>query len=490
VTTCLGLRVFPVKPGTKRPLIRGYARQATRDPETIQAWGYAFGDCNLGLMIDPGFFVLDVDPRNGGDQSLRALCSARLPFNTAEALTGSGGRHFVFRVDERSRIRSKTNWRPGLDILAEGKFIVVEPSTHPETGREYVWLRLPRQGIRAAPRWLVDLLPKRRRAKWEGDRPRRCRRRAAGDFERMLWTLVERFPVLGHGERHDRMRDAVCWLVCEGYDDDLVVPVMMAWWEHFHALGRVRTGRSGMRKELMACLGCTRSNPDLVAIEGAGWHRNRCRAIRLSRRQRRLLGSPIQVDSQGNKSLSLARQARPFEAPDCESLKRIERRLCKSEDEAAFVEALVVHFTHRRLDLGEWEVRMTDDFLRQIAAERRPEGWRPWSDKQMDRLKAKYLWRPGLKGRPERPATRFELARVIETGCNALRHRAAKPSVYRVTGIACLLADEARIPEAVLPSPPASNAPSLRPPRSEAHDIPEQDQPVVLPLMTPRPTAA
>jgi hypothetical protein len=227
-----------------------------------------------------------------------------------------------------------------------------------------------------------------------------------------------------------------------------------------------------------------------VAIEGAEWHRDRCRAIRLTRRQRGLLRSPIRVDSQGIKSLSLARQAPPPEAPDCESLTRIGRLLCESEDEAAFVEALVVHFTHRRAGLGEEEVRMTDDFLRQIAAERRPKGWTPWSDKQMDRLKAKYLWRPGLKGRPERPATRFELARVVETGCNALKHRAAKPSVYRATGIECLLPVEARLQEAVRSPIPAATDPSPQSSGSKAPDITDRVHPAVLPLMTPRPAAA
>jgi hypothetical protein len=53
----LGLRVFPVKQGTKEPAIVDYQERATCDPEAILAWGDSHGDGNLGMMIDPGYFV-------------------------------------------------------------------------------------------------------------------------------------------------------------------------------------------------------------------------------------------------------------------------------------------------------------------------------------------------------------------------------------------------------------------------------------------------
>ncbi|WP_197446793.1 bifunctional DNA primase/polymerase [Tautonia plasticadhaerens] len=439
----LGLRVFPLRAGTKKPLFKSYRKRATLDPVVIRAWGDAHGDCNLGVMIEPGLVVLDVDPRNGGAESLRSLLAAHRSFRTVEALTGSGGSHYLFRVGKGDRIRSKTNWRPGLDILSEGKYFVVEPSTHPDTGKEYVWLRHPGQGIGNLPPWLLDLLPKRSRRSRTGSSRRPTSGKKAGDFDRLLEFVVNSFPIDAYGQRHDRMRDAVCSLVCRGDDDDLIVPVMMIWWEHFHSLGRVRTGRAGMSRELLACLRCTRDNPDLEAIEGAVWHRVRCASICLDRSQRRQMKSPILVDPLGCKSLSSAGRGKVPRPQTCKNLTQIGDILCESEDEAAFVESLIVHVTHRRLDLGEIEVRMTDDFLRQIAAERRPTDWRPWCDKQMDRLKAKYFWRPGRGGRPARPATRFELLRVIETGTPTRGSRPARPSIYRTTGIEALLAPEA-----------------------------------------------
>ena len=55
-------------------------------------------------------------------------------------------------------------------------------------------------------------------------------------------------------------------------------------------------------------------------------------------------------------------------------------RLCKSDDEFRFIEALVVHVTHKLINMQDGDIiLMTDDQLRQIAADRRGDEWRPWN---------------------------------------------------------------------------------------------------------------
>jgi len=79
-----------------------------------------------------GRVALDIDPRNGGDESLRdlgPLC------DTVTALTGGGGQHLVFRSD--GPIPDRKGARPGLDIIANG-YIVAAPSRH-ISGRHYEW---------------------------------------------------------------------------------------------------------------------------------------------------------------------------------------------------------------------------------------------------------------------------------------------------------------------------------------------------------------
>src|ERR1700757_420664 len=62
--------IFPVVHGGKVPATQHGFRDASRDPEVIHGW-FGTGDYNIGLPtgVVSGVCVLDVDPRNGGDQS-------------------------------------------------------------------------------------------------------------------------------------------------------------------------------------------------------------------------------------------------------------------------------------------------------------------------------------------------------------------------------------------------------------------------------------
>jgi hypothetical protein len=79
--------------------------------------------------------VVDVDPRHGGDDELDGLEEAhgKLP-PTVTAVTGSGGRHYLFRRPSGVSFRAKPF--KGIDIP---NYIIAAPSTHPDTGRAYTW---------------------------------------------------------------------------------------------------------------------------------------------------------------------------------------------------------------------------------------------------------------------------------------------------------------------------------------------------------------
>jgi len=131
-----GFKVIPLV--GKRPAIaggNGYL-DASSDPNTIRDWWCEYPDANIGLPMGPnGMVALDVDPRNGGDETLTMLIDGHgeLP-ETACQSTGGGGWHYVFRNNNKS-IKS-----PGLGIDIKDKgYIVVAPSIHPDTGKEYEW---------------------------------------------------------------------------------------------------------------------------------------------------------------------------------------------------------------------------------------------------------------------------------------------------------------------------------------------------------------
>jgi hypothetical protein len=143
---------------------------ATLDEAQIRRWWMRWPDANIGIACGSavGFWVLDIDADKGGIENLAALEAAHgaLP-PTVEAVTGSGGKHLLFRLDGQpvknraNRMKTTAGERlHGLDTRATGGYIVAAPSVHPETGVLYQWRpdRHPlRHGIADAPAWLLDM---------------------------------------------------------------------------------------------------------------------------------------------------------------------------------------------------------------------------------------------------------------------------------------------------------------------------------------------
>jgi len=126
----------------KHPRIAGWQNAATTDTEKIAAWTAQFPGCNWGMPTGPisGVDALDVDPRNGGEESLETLEGklGKLP-DTPISLTGGGGMHFLFAHPLGLSVKSLANaLGPGLDVKGDGGYIVVPPSVH-ASGRPYAW---------------------------------------------------------------------------------------------------------------------------------------------------------------------------------------------------------------------------------------------------------------------------------------------------------------------------------------------------------------
>jgi hypothetical protein len=162
-----GFFVFPVRPRGKEPLSDHGEHDGTTDAETIDRWARRWPDANVGIVPGTsGLFVLDVDVRNFGDESLRAL--PMLP-DTATVLTGGGGYHFWFqRPEELDGRRCKTLRVDGVDVSGldvkgcTAGYVVAPPSIHP-SGHRYLWeasSRVDEMPIADAPVWLVDLVRK------------------------------------------------------------------------------------------------------------------------------------------------------------------------------------------------------------------------------------------------------------------------------------------------------------------------------------------
>lgn len=136
----LGWRVMPVN--GKQPSIKDWPNNATTSEATISYW---FGNHKgIGILTGPesGLVALDIDPRNGGELSLKRLEEklGKLP-TTVTAATGGGGWHYLFRWFPGSQ---KCKPAKGIDFQhSAGRMIVAAPSAHPDTGVLYKWIISP-----------------------------------------------------------------------------------------------------------------------------------------------------------------------------------------------------------------------------------------------------------------------------------------------------------------------------------------------------------
>lgn len=157
-----GLSVIPIRPGKKTPKIKWTPFQ--KRIMSLEEIEECFGK-NSNIAIVTGkisnIIVLDIDPRNGGDETLKGL---KIP-DTVTAETGGGGLHFYFKYPEgfdKISPFSNTKEYPGVDLKADGGYIVGEPSLHP-SGERYKFVEGKCFGeieLAEAPKWLLNLIKK------------------------------------------------------------------------------------------------------------------------------------------------------------------------------------------------------------------------------------------------------------------------------------------------------------------------------------------
>lgn len=149
----------------KHPRTMNGLKDATTDPETIERWWGMWPEANIGIATgsESGVFVLDIDPRHGGDKSLKEMQErfGRLPA-TLTGKTGGDGLHIIFE-HPGGRIKNLQGmpdrfalFGAGIDVKGDGGYIVAAPSLH-TSGKRYEWESLD-EVINDAPRWLVDAL--------------------------------------------------------------------------------------------------------------------------------------------------------------------------------------------------------------------------------------------------------------------------------------------------------------------------------------------
>ena len=146
----------------KHPLTTHGVNSATKDAGTLQQYfsdEYEAANIALATGEPSGVSVIDVDDIG----ALTALESQHGSFpKTWTAETGSGGRHYYFRHDERwATCKNAVKFAGALDCRATGAYALLPPSVH-ASGNEYRWIVSPGEcEVADAPDWLIALVPKR-----------------------------------------------------------------------------------------------------------------------------------------------------------------------------------------------------------------------------------------------------------------------------------------------------------------------------------------
>ncbi|WP_144999940.1 bifunctional DNA primase/polymerase [Kocuria rhizophila] len=224
-----GIRVFPLVPGEKRPMVTGWEQKATTAPSLLDNWPAGAG---VGIACGPsGLVVVDCDNHGGttpkewdrpgiinGLDVFADVWSrhTRAPlFDTLTVETPSGGLHFYYRAPLGSRIRNsagKLGWQ--VDVRAAGGYVCAPGTTLPNGAYKPVG---GPENIAHLPQWLRALLEPQKPT------PAATQRRAPqvtpgprSQVERRVRGLIRTVAEAPEGQRNSTLNWAAWQLAQDG----------------------------------------------------------------------------------------------------------------------------------------------------------------------------------------------------------------------------------------------------------------------------------
>ena len=213
-----GFHVFPLKPGTKRPMFKAWESLATTDPEQIARWWKATPNANIAIACGPSnLFVIDLDkakkpggPRHGQQTLIQLAAGRELP-STLTVASARGGRHLYFRQPEGATLRNTVGsdtagLGPLIDTRGHGGSIVAPGSVF-EGGSYRIEHEAP---VASLPSWIVDELARRKTAPELTPAPTRLRtpttdRRRSAYADTALNRSAEAVATAPEGTRNDTL---------------------------------------------------------------------------------------------------------------------------------------------------------------------------------------------------------------------------------------------------------------------------------------------
>jgi hypothetical protein len=149
-----GFAVFPCRRRGKEPITKHGFKDASCDEAQIRKWWMDSPNANVGIASGArsGLIVVDIDSLAGA----KLLAELARQFGTLPPThhdtTGKGHQFFFKLRSDCGTVPSSAEG--GLDIRADGGYVVAPPSIHPN-GKTYQWDATSPDEIAFAPQWLL-----------------------------------------------------------------------------------------------------------------------------------------------------------------------------------------------------------------------------------------------------------------------------------------------------------------------------------------------
>lgn len=204
-------RVFPVRPGDKRPQYEGWQKDATTDPAQIERYWYEGSERNVAVVCGEAFDAWDIEAAHLPRFEEWLTKHGRSLPESPLAKTGRGGIHYL--TEPTGVGGNRYLYLDGVhigELKSTGGFIVVCPS---RTEGYYRWLFAPpRLTVQPAPDWLLGLLERPK----TGVRYFPARLATPEDVAAVLGRLARAVTTAGEGKRNNYLYWAARQAVEEG----------------------------------------------------------------------------------------------------------------------------------------------------------------------------------------------------------------------------------------------------------------------------------
>jgi DNA-binding transcriptional ArsR family regulator len=212
-----GFSVIPIQSGSKRPLVPWTEYQSRRPTkEEIRQWWQQYPNANIGIVTGKisGIVVIDLDlDKDKDDNESGAKIYEQAPTDLI-VKTGRGGYHLYYRYPEDvDHVPNRVGLLPGVDIRADGGYVVAPPSAH-SSGRLYEWTRRGKPGN--LPPHLVGLLTSHTPVERD-------------DEEGSSKWLSDLLAGAGKGQRNDACARLCGYLFGKGMPKDVVLTIIRQW---------------------------------------------------------------------------------------------------------------------------------------------------------------------------------------------------------------------------------------------------------------------